>query len=221
MAYWGLAQQEPNWNTLNWLRQRAEQAGGFASAETFASKLGEDLTREINGRHFVRPVDKGIGIHFTAYENVDGYWIPELFLISNWTGTSYSAVRAEIKVSRETYGTLIKNTDRPTDHENAKCRLAVHASLHNGFLFRFNNGDPVLFNPIADAIMGTFSQLWMRNQLRDAADAKTHLALARRPVDVVSRLLADLAKPGSRLIGGKPHDLAIAPTGETESTSGD
>ena len=88
-------------------------------------------------------------------------------------------------------------------------------------MFRFDNGDPVLFNPIANAIMDTFIQLSRRRHLRDAADVKTHLALARRPVEVVSRLLTDLAEQGSRLVGGKPHDLAIAPNGDTESTTGD
>jgi hypothetical protein len=221
MAYWGLARQEPGWNTMNWLRQRAQQVSEFASAKKFASQLGEDLTRKINGRHFERPLDKGFGIHFTAYENVDGYWIPELFLISNWSNPSYNAVRAKITVSRETYGTLFKITDRPTEHGNAQCRLKVRESLHNGNFLLFNNGDPVLFKPIADAIMGTFKQLWSRKQLRDASDAKTHLDLARRPVEVVSKLLADFTAPGTRVVGGKPHDLAIAPNGETESSTGD
>jgi hypothetical protein len=125
-------------------------------------------------------------------------------------------------MTRETYGTLKETTDRPSEHGQPDCRLEVHAALHNKkILFHFNNGDTLLFNPIASSIFLTFSQLLGRQQLRNPTDVKTHLSLARRPVEVVSKLLSDLAKPGFRLIGGKPHDLAISPNGTYESSTGD
>ena len=47
------------------------------------------------------------------------------------------------------------------------------------------------------------------------------LAFARRPVEVVSKLLTDFAKTNRRMIGGRPHDLAISPDGQYFSSTGD
>jgi hypothetical protein len=88
-------------------------------------------------------------------------------------------------------------------------------------MFRYNNGDPVLFNPIADSVLNTTLVLSCRGHLKDPASIETHLSIARRPVEIVSKLLADLAAPGMRLIGGKPHDLAVNPGGEYASSTGD
>ncbi len=223
MAYWGLAMLGADWNTKQWLGARAASAGDHDSAEEYAAALSSSLTREIGQRRFRTPTDSGLGIHFTAYERVDGYSIPELFLISNWTDTSYSAVRPNgFQMTRETYATLQKLHDRPPEQREVRNRRAVHAALHDtALMFRFNNGDPVLFNPVADSVLNTFATLYSRGQVHDSGSARTHLSLVRRPVDVVSTLLADIAEPGSRLIGGRPHDLAVSPAGRYESTTGD
>jgi hypothetical protein len=60
-----------------------------------------------------------------------------------------------------------------------------------------------------------------RGHLRDSTDVETYLALVRRPIESVSRLIADFARPGRRVVGGRPHDLAIDPTGVTYSSTGD
>jgi hypothetical protein len=223
MAYWGLARLGNYWNTLEWLREQVAQAGSRGSPEEFASALAANLNAELGRRTFRRPVDSGIGIHFTVYEHVGGYWIPELFLISNWTDTSYSSVRlSDVRVTRETYATLKRLADRPQVWTETGYRLEVHSALHkNGVMFRFNNGDPELYNPVANSIMGTFTTLFNRRLIRDPVSVQTHLSLVRRPVEVISKLLADLAKPEFRLIGGKTHDLAISPNGDYISNSGD
>lgn len=219
MAYWGLAYYG-KWHTLNWLRARANNAGNYGSAEDFARAVATELDRE-RKMHFPS-ITMGIGIHFTAYEYIHGYYIPELFLISNWTDLSYSSCRPTFSMTRETYGTHKRIEDRLPEHGQPDRRLEIHSALHNDkVLFHFNNGDTLLFNPIAHSIFSTFSLLLQRGQLRDPADVKTHLSLVRRPVEVASKLLSDLAKPGSILIGGKPHDLAIAPNGTYKSTTGD
>jgi hypothetical protein len=88
-------------------------------------------------------------------------------------------------------------------------------------MFLFNNGDPVLFNPIANSILTSFAELSRRGHLKDPTSFKTHLSIARRPVEIVSNLLTDFAAPDKRLVGGKPHDLAVCPGGDYHSTTGD
>jgi len=223
MAYWGLASLGRDWNTKHWLETQAKSAGGHTSPEDYALALADNLTRELGRRGLRRPIDSGLGIHFSAYEYVEGYWIPELFLVSNWTDTSYSAVRPDgFLVTRETFATLQNLSDRPPEQRQLANRRAVHTALHQSqLMFRFNNGDPALFNPIGDSVLSTFSTLYARGHVHDSTSVQTHLSLVRRPVDVVSKLLADLAEPASRVIGGRPHDLAISPSGQYESTSGD
>jgi hypothetical protein len=222
MAYWGLATLG-NWNTKHWLETQATHAGSHGSAEDYALALAGNLNRELGRLAFSRPLESGLGIHFTAYEYVDGYWIPELFVVTNWNDPTYSAVRpGGFYVTRETYGTLQNLQDRSLEHREPVSRRVVHAALHqNQVMFRFNNGDPALFNPVGDSVFNTFSKLYGRGHVRDSASALTHLSLVRRPVDVVIKLLADLAEPTSRVIGGKSHDLAISPGGDYESTTGD
>ena len=220
MAYWGLAQYGNDFKTLDWLRGRARQAGNHASAQAFADSMAHELSDLFTGFRVVRHTDKGLGIHFTAYERINDYWIPELFLISNWTDSSYSGVLDSFKATRETYGTLQAINERPADHGDQAKRIDVHQALQRGIIFGFNNGDPVLFNPIARAIFATFQELSRRGQLR-GSDSQTHLSLVRRPVKVVSELLTDLASGNGRLIGGKPHDLAISNRGEYSSSTGD
>ena len=180
------------------------------------------LENSVNG-DFGRPLTPDLAFISRLYEYVDGYWIPELFLVSNWTDTSYCAVRPNgFQMTRETYATLRQLQDRPPEQREPLNRRAVHAALHDSpLMFRFNNGDPALFNPVADSVLNTFATLYSRGHVHDSASARTHLSLVRRPVDVVSRLLAEIAEQGSRLIGGKPHDLAVSPTGQYESTTGD
>lgn len=222
LAYWGLA-RHGKWDILRWLQEQANQATRYTSPEEFAVGLGQCLQAELNRRRFASPIEKGIGIHFTAYEHIAGYWIPELFLISNFADTNYASLRPEgVGVTRETYGTLKGISERTADHGEEGKRIAVHqAVLNNRIMFIFNNGDPVLFNPIANSVHQTISCLLQRKQMCESLNAPKCLSLVRRPVELVSRLLSDLAEPGSRLIGGKPHDLAISPDGSFISTTGD
>ena len=92
MAYWGLAQFDaPRWSTRKWLAERAQQTGKSSGPEKFAKDLAGDLTAELLKLKLTGSTG-GIGIHFTAYESINGYWIPELFLISNWADT-YTELR--------------------------------------------------------------------------------------------------------------------------------
>lgn len=227
MSYWGLASREGGWNTFQWLRDRAERAGDSGSAAAFAEACAATLTAELSCYTFANPLDSGLGIHFTAYEEINGYQIPELFLLSRWTDESYQDVLPAYKfrVTRETYATWkgLKPPDgRSPEFGQSTYRLEVHKALQDQpLMFLFNNGDPALFNPIANSILASFAELSRRGRLKDPTSFETHLSIARRPVEIVSKLLADLAAPGTRLVGGKPHDLAVSPGGVYQSTTGD
>lgn len=222
LAYWGLA-QHGTWDTFRWLQQQANSASNYSTPEIFAENLSSTLEFELGRRRFGSPIEKGVGVHFSTYEYVAGYWIPELFLISNYADTNYATLRPEgVGVTRETYGILRNLIARTPDHGETAKRLEVHqAILNSGVIFIFNNGDPVLFNPIANSVHQTFAQLIQRRQIQGQLDAAKCLSLVRRPVQLVSNLISDLATPGLRLIGGRPHDLAITRDGSYTSTTGD
>ena len=212
MAYWGLA-YFGKWNTFDWLQAKANDAGTYKSPQAFADALAAELTAEAKTR--VRSANMGIGIHFTAYEYLEGYWIPELFLVSNWADLSYTSCRPVFTATRETFGTHKGVVERSKDDGNLDRRRAVHSALLNHkVLFHYNNGDTLFLNSIAHSIFCTFGLLLQRGQLRDPTTVQTHLSLVRRPVEIASKLLSDLAQPGLIVIGGKPHDLAVSPHGQ-------
>jgi hypothetical protein len=221
MSYYGLAQVEGHWSTLDWLRDQAIQAGRFGTAEEFAHALAVALKREIARLPLRRNEDKGIGIHFSAYEWIDDYWMPELFHISNWLDPSYTALRPTgVGASGDMYSSIFGQGLEQGGTPGAR-RRAVHQAIQSGTLVRYNNGDPMLYNPAANAIQGMFVELNRRRILRNANDIEVLRSLGRRPVEVVSEIQRDFCAPGTRVVGGKVHDLAVTPTGDYSSTSGD
>jgi len=148
MTYWGLAEYDAyEWSTFDWLQQQAKDADQYPSAEEFAKGLMDKLNEAIYKMRFVKPVHSGIGIHLSAYERIENYWIPELFLVSSFTDTSYQHVHSDgVHLSRETYHTTAKVDPKP-EHREAQYRLKVHERLHQpGGILIYNNGDPVMFN---------------------------------------------------------------------------
>jgi hypothetical protein len=223
IAYWGYAGGKPGGETLDLLLSEAARAGEHGSAEGFAHRLADALTDMVAGRRFAKPTDGGIGLHFTAYERVSDYWVPELFLVSNWADSSYGALRPRgFSVTRETYATMRGLAEGGKEHGELSHRLEVHAALHQQhMMLRYVNGDPALFNPIAQAMLGCFEIMEARGELKDAESVETHLNLVRRPVESVIHLVSDFAPLGRRRVGGRAHDLAVSPGGVYESTTGE
>jgi hypothetical protein len=205
------------------LQREAESAISHGSAETFAKHLASSLTRAIARIRFKNESDGGLGLHFTAYERIEGYWVPELFQIRNWVDEQYTSVNPNgFEVSRETYGAAIGSGVRSKDDGSTERRLIVHKRLHDeSILFRFVNGDPAVFNTVATATFEVFKQLRDRGSLGDQESVATHLAMVRRPVEMVSDLLVSFCSPDKRRIGGKAHDIAVRPGPTYQSTTGD
>lgn len=222
LAFWGLAlHKDYNWSTYEWLLAKVQKAANPSTPELFAEAVSNDLNAELSKMSFETPSDAGIGIHFSAYEYMDGYWIPELYLISNWADTSYSALRPDgVGVTRESFHTVSGEAPKP-EHRDKEYRLIVHSRIQSGVILTYNNGDPALFNVSAGAVLGMFEQLARRGTLKEPRDWQTYVNIARRPIEIVSHVQQDFSRPGTRLVGGKLHDLAITPGGEYFSTSGD
>jgi hypothetical protein len=89
----------------------------LGSAVAFAAHIAEGLNNEIYQLAVAKPIQRGLGMHFSTYECVGGYWIPELFLISNWMDESYKELSpGGFKATRETYATLKGLKERSDDH---------------------------------------------------------------------------------------------------------
>ena len=223
MSYWGLAKHPAhNWSTVDWLQDQVKSADQESMPEEFAQRITDKLGEAISKMESPKPVDSGIGIHFTAYEYIDNRWIPELFLISNWADTNYQSLRPTgIGLSRETYHTIAKVPPSP-EHRDPQYRLIVHKHLHKpGSMIVYNNGDPRMFNRAAYVIFELFNVLDMRGNLTNPKKIKTYLAMARRPIEIISSAQRDFGRKGTRIVGGKLHDLAITPGGEYYSTTSD
>lgn len=94
-------------------RDQAKAAGAQKSPEAFANVLADGLNDEYRRGSFERRIENiGLGIHFTAYELIDGRRIPELFVVTNWRETwptPYSALSPEgFAVTRETWKTILR-----------------------------------------------------------------------------------------------------------------
>lgn len=221
MSFWGLAKINDTWSTLEWLRNQATSADHFQSPEAFANDIAGSLQNALSKFGFQKITDAGIGIHFSAYEWIADRWIPELFLISNWCDTSYTSLRATgVGVSRETYSTVSGQVSNPGT-TNDEERLAVSTALYAGTWFRYNNGDPCLYNTAANAFHDMTIELARGGILRNVDDINTIRSLAMRPVEIVSALQRDFCVPGTRVVGGRIHDLAVTPAGGYSSRSGD
>ncbi len=238
MSFWGFAKAEFDgkeiWNTPNWLAKQAGQLGK-QKPEDFANKLAIDLQKELDQFTFLdetgkeRPIAKGIGIHFTAYEFIQGFWIPELFLITNWNSLTYTSIDPKkVSASRETYSILeramnngVMTTD-PRIHGAEQFRLCVHqylnASESNWLIF--NNGDPLMFNNFANGVHNNYQLVSSRGALKDAGSASTYRKLAALPITMIANTQTSLCAENKQLVGGRTHNLSIEPGKCYDSDSG-
>lgn len=217
MGYYGLARLDGSWRTATWLRARAARAPEYSSAQEFAESLAHDLQGEL--ARLRNPIEVGLGIHFSAYERVGDYWIPELFHICNWL-PGYRGVSPDgMHCSRETWGT-VTGKGSSLAHGEPQHRHEVREFLQAGHWLRYNNGDPVIFNTVAGALQEAVEHLDDRGQLRQLGIPE-YVALMRESVELVSVLHRDLGRPDARRVGGRIHDIAITPEGAITSTSGD
>jgi hypothetical protein len=205
------------WNVHSWLTHKCKNPKED-NVEDFVNNLKEKLNITLKGIRFKNMIDSGIGLHITSYEYIDGFWIPELFLISNYKDESYKDI-GTLSYSRNTYKTIAHTQPKP-DHRDKLYRLKVKQYLMGGGLIWYNNGDPILYNTVASSIFSSISIAKQRMSLKDFKTLTDTLPLVKRPIEIISTIQRDFYKPDMRIVGGKTHDLAISPHGEYYSTSG-
>ena len=229
-SYWGLATYG-NWSTYDWLLSQSKSGERLDSFESFAKFIRNSLDAELSKLSLSNSLDRGIGIHLTGYEFVDGYWIPELFVCSNFADTSYSKLCC-LHLTRETYHIVAGLTARESDpsvhsvppleeHREPQYRLAVKDYLRHGGMLVYNNGDPLMFNPAANSFFALVKTLSYRGILKDPNSIDMYRSIARRPIEIVSSAQHDFCREGTRVVGGRIHDLVITPSGDYSSSSGD
>lgn len=228
MSYFHLALQpadNPEWDTFKFLEQRALAPDKPNTAEDFAAYLRDELNK--HAIQYCKQANMGIGIHFTAYEEIEGYHIPEMFYLSNISGIdpqtgSYLGWNKQFSMGRHSFFTINEEQVPVAEsHRDSEFRLAVKAHLDFGQPIWFNNGDPALFNQTANALSNMSRILSARQLLNDASEpVKFYSNLALQPVEIVSAIQSKFCKENSAVVGGKRHQLTITPTGNYSSETG-
>jgi hypothetical protein len=216
MSFWGMGKIGSSY-TVDWLQEEVSNARQYATAEEFVQAVAHRLNNALVRVRFPRGFVAGIGIHFTAYERVQNYWIPELFLISNYVDLTYQSLRSDgVGVGRQTYKTTfqaVEKNDAPArpEHREEEYRLYVYQFLQNSIGLTYNNGDPELFNKVAGAITPSLATLAARGVLRKSPDIAMFRNLALRTIEIVADIQTDFGESGTQRVGGKLHNISITP----------
>lgn len=230
VSYWGFAgtfkrfdESSPensiwDWSMYDFLLTESKNPSE-ENVEDFVANLCTKLENEYKKIKFPKTLDSGIGIHITAYEYIEDYWIPELFLLSNFKEPTYQKI-GKIDYSRNTYHTIF-TTEPQVFHKEKQYRLKVKQYLTDGGMIWYNNGDPEFYNVIASSIFGSFNLTKIRNKLKAFKSVIELVPLAKRPIEIIAQMQSDFYKSDKRIVGGRIHDIAVNPNGNYFSTSGD
>jgi hypothetical protein len=223
IAYFGLSKtKDDSWSTLQWLRSRVSEADQFKNPESFARYLAAELNARLARLILSNPIDRGIGMHFTAYEDVDGYRIPELFAITNFKSTMYAELFSDgLHVTRETFGPMAGVNERPPEHGASTIRHKVRKALADGGIAIYNNGDPTMFNSGAQAIFTMLQTASQRGMLTIPGSARAHRDIVLWPIELVANVQKQFYRAGYQVVGGDLHNVSISATSEYESDTGD
>jgi len=216
-SYWGLAKYG-NWDTLEFIKTVLRNSDRNISLSQFVEILKTELELELERILPGDDIQKGIGIHITGFENINNILLPELYLIKNFTDQTYLSLK-NMHAAPQLYGTLPDNYHQNGLTRNEQ-RNRINHFLKTGNFFTYNNGDPVLFNNIANSIFSNIKILKNRRLLGRINDEALR-SLAKRPIEIIKRIQADFCPKDKRLVGGKIHDLLITSNRDYTSNSGD
>jgi hypothetical protein len=213
VSYWGLARTSSGFDTFEFLKSFATRNKGASSPEHFASSLASEVTNKINSFRLVSP-SNGLGFQIAAFEKVSGIYIPELFLCTNYLNTYYSSTSPKFSVTRESF-----KDPKHSDPSAPTARMEFYSLLKNHLVFRFNNGDPEMFNPVADAIMQMSMALQRRGHFSTAKKTEAYRQWVREPIQAIANLQKRICKKSNRVVGGIVHDVIIDQSGNIQPSS--
>ena len=217
LSYWGLAKAN-DWFMYDWLKEQVRDISSIRTPEEFANSLADKLNNKLSRFTFESETQKGLGIHFSSYENINGEPIPELFVIRNFDGTNYRKIMPNVVVTRETIPFINKMTQVETmDESSPHARNRVIDFLNMNGIFIFNNGDPSLFNSAAYSILNMLSVAKRRQALNAPNNVNTYEKMAKWSVNQVIRFQKKFYKKGQAIVGGKVHTISITPKGDFSS----
>lgn len=230
MAFWGLAYLfgEHNielFSTSKWLNNKAKESLNYKNPEEFVSYMTEELNKTISKYNIVGENGKGIGIQLCTYENIDGFKIPEMFVIRNYDGTNYSKINQKIEYFRSTYDEVQIQSKNALSEVNNKIqgekehRKKVYDYLQEDKIIIFNNGDPVSTNIVNLALFELIDRAKKENLNKPLNNTLVFRNLAKWAVITVSNFQRDFYKQECIKVGGKPHSLSITPNGIFESNT--
>ena len=229
LVYWGLAKIKINnkeWFTYDYLKEKSNDSRNFSNPEDFANSIRDELTDKFLHTNFAHLSDSGLGIHFSAYEEIDGKQIPELFVIRNFEGIKYREVNPQgFNVTRNTFCIIpdeYKNKfDTNSTNSINESRKIVSQYLQEGHYFIFNNGDPDLSSFAINGLLQMVKIAGDRKILVKLDEAKTYRQMALWIVNCVSEFQTKFIIKGQRIVGGNRHNLSITPTKLFNSDTGD
>jgi hypothetical protein len=97
--------------------------------------------------------------------------------------------------------------------------MEFYSLLKNHTVVRFNNGDPEMFNPVADAIMQMSIALQRRGHLSTAKKTEVYRQWVREPIRAIADLQKRICKNSNRFVGGIVHDVIINQSGNIQLSS--
>lgn len=217
MSWFGTVQYG-GWNALEFLTKKAEEAEKFTvkQIQDFSDNIAHDIGIALNGGGWSMP-EKGCGIHFTFYEELDEYWVPELMFITNYSGyeatTGYQTGGPALLALRQTFHTISGNKDvNYSQHGDSECRRAVHSFINNVRSLWYTNGDN-FFTNAGFEIAENSQQIFLTRKM-----LKTHNALKlaqwRTLFAVKTAVEAHKIFSYEPLVGGKCFSTAVMPPGD-------
>ncbi len=203
-----------NFETYEWLKQKSANARNFSTPEEFGNYLKDQLNSTISVQNFgANKYKTGIVIHFSAYEKIEGVFIPELFAIRNCNGINYQDISQNgFSIYRSTYESIPeekKLPDKDINQNNYECRKLVKEYLQNGGIFFFNNGDPWLSSPSINAILRMSKVANDRNILINSTEIDLLKEIAIWVIKSVIKFQEKFLLAGRQVVGGYIHTKVI------------
>lgn len=205
ISWWGRVETE-TWNARDWLldvMQRLSKEKEL-TVDLFADSLADELGYLLKKSHIEK--DKGVGLHFTNLEDVDGVAVPELFLITNYAGMEYDGGPKFVS-QRQTFHSISGNKDCNFElHYQPKYRKQVLEYLRR-YPIIYSNGQPRLFGALSSGIKEKIEgvsqekqKFWMDFPLKICKD--------------ITALHRSKTAPDQRLVSGPYWEMTTFKTGE-------